>query len=41
MEGVKIHDDEVKLKKAIKKKEKTKTKSKKAWYVFSVSKNLL
>ena len=37
LEGVKVHDDESRLKKAAKRKEKEKSKSKKDWYVFSPS----
>ena len=34
LEGVKVHDDESRLKKAAKRKEKEKSKSKKDWYDF-------
>jgi hypothetical protein len=34
LEGVKVHDDESRLKKAAKRKEKEKSKSKKDWYVY-------
>ena len=34
LEGVKVHDDESRLKKAAKRKEKEKSKSKKDWCVF-------
>ena len=34
LDGVKVHDDESRLKKAAKRKEKEKSKSKKDWYVF-------
>ena len=36
LEGVKVHDDESRLKKAAKRKEKEKSKSKKDWYVVSL-----
>ena len=37
LEGVKVHDDESRLKKAAKRKEKEKSKSKKDWYVLFFS----
>lgn len=39
LEGVKIHDDEIKLKKAAKRKEKEKAKSKATWYVTLLDQN--
>lgn len=37
LEGIKVRDDEARLKKASKKKEKEKKKSKKSWYVLVIS----
>jgi hypothetical protein len=41
LDGVKVHDDETKLKKAAKRKEKEKSKSKKTWSVLFLDSDLI